>query len=139
MTRIVFRDLPAVSAVERQLELHARDRLLDDDIEELPHLVDDASLALFGITQRDTFYWALPGSVRVQFSRVKWDANFDVLGQYSRDPNAPWARFDLDLRCAEGGRLQCFEVFGRQLVCAVNGLHPKAGLLFADRKAARAA
>ena len=43
MTRIIFRDLPAVSEVERQLRLHARDRLLDDDIEELPHLIDAAS------------------------------------------------------------------------------------------------
>jgi hypothetical protein len=60
MTRIIFRDLPVVSAVERQLQLHARDRLFDDDIEELPHFIDDASVQLFGITQRDTFYWALP-------------------------------------------------------------------------------
>ena len=44
MNRIVFRDLPAVANVERQLHLHARDLLLDDELEELPHVVDDASL-----------------------------------------------------------------------------------------------
>ena len=63
MAEIIFRDVPAVADVERQLHLHARDRLLDDEIEELPHIVDDASVELFGITSCDTFYWALPTSV----------------------------------------------------------------------------
>ena len=139
MTRIVFRDLPAVSAVERQLSLHARDRLLDDEVEELPHLIDDASVRLFGITRRDTFYWALPDPVRARQSRADWEEHFDVLGQYSRDPNAHWGAFDLDLRCEEGGRLLCLEVFGRQLVCALHGLHPQAVLAFAGREASKAA
>jgi hypothetical protein len=139
MTRIVFRELPAVSEVERQLHLHARDRLLDDDIEELPHLIDDASVELFGITHRDTLHWALPDPVRARFARDEWEAHFDVLGHYTRDPNAHWAAFDLDLRCPEGGRLHCLEVFGRQLVCSLHGLHPQAVLAFADRRTARAA
>ena len=107
MTRIVFRDLPPVSLVERQLELHARDRLLDDEVEELPHLIDAASLELFGITQSDTFYWALPETVRAEYGRAEWEEQFDVLGRYTRDPNAHWNAFDLDLRCAEGGWLHC--------------------------------
>ena len=139
MTRIVFRDLPAVLEVERQLGLHTRDRLLDDEVEELPHLIDDASVQLFGITQRDTFYWALPEPVRAKYGRDEWEAHFDVLGHYTRDPNAHWKAFDLDLRCPEGGRLHCLEVFGRQLVCALNGLHPNAVLGFAERKTAQAA
>ena len=139
MTRIIFRDLPPVSEVERQLGLHARDRLLDDDIEELPHLIDAASSDLFGITQRDTFYWALPDPVRARYARAEWEEQFDVLGHYSRDPNAHWAAFDLDLRCEEGGRLHCLEVFGRQLVCALRGLHPQAVLAFADGKTRKAA
>lgn len=139
MTRIIFRDLPVVSTVERQLHLHARDRLLDDDVEELPHLVDDASVDLFGITRRDTLYWAVPDAVRAQYGRVEWEANFDVLGHYTRDPNAHWSAFDLDLRCKEGGRLHCLELFGRQLICAVRGLHPQAVLAFADRRVVRAA
>ena len=139
MTRIIFRDLPAVREVERQLGLHARDRLLDDEVDELPHLIDDASVQLFGITQRDTFYWALPEPVRAKYGRDEWEAHFDVLGHYTRDPNAQWNAFDLDLRCPEGGRLHCLEVFGRQLVCALNGLHPNAVLAFAERKTAQAA
>ena len=139
MTRIIFRDLAGVSEVERQLELHARDRLLDDEVEELPHLIDDASRALFGITQRDTFYWALPDPIRARHSRDEWEAHFGVLGHYTRDPNAHWNAFDLDLRCEQGGRLHCLEVFGRQLVCALHGLHPQAVLAFANRRTSEAA
>lgn len=139
MAHIVFRALPAVSAVERQLDLHARDRLLDDEVEELPHLIDDASIALFGITRRDTFYWALPEPVRARYGRAEWEAHFDVLGHYTRDPNAHWRAFDLDLRCEQGGRLHCFELFGRQLLCALHGLHPQAVLAFAERTIAEAA
>jgi hypothetical protein len=139
MPKIIFRELPAVAEVERQLHLHAQDRLLDDEVEELPHIVDDASVQLFGITRRDTFYWALPNAVRASFSRAGWEGNFDLLGHYTRDPNAYWSAFDLDLRCPEGGRLHCLEVFGRQLVCALNGLHPRAVLAFADGEASKAA
>ena len=139
MTRIVFRDLPPVATVERQLDLQFRDRLLDDEVEELPHLIDDASRELFGITRQDTLYWALPEPVRVKFTRTAWEENFEPLGHYTRDPNAHWSAFDLDLRCPEGGRLHCLEVFGRQLICATVRLHPKAVLAFSDRRAARAA
>jgi hypothetical protein len=139
MTPIVFRHLPAVSAVERQLELQFRDRLLDDELEELPILVDDASLELFGITRRDTFYWALPDSVRSRYDRAEWEEQFDLLGQYTRDPNAHWSTFGLDLRCPEGRGLYCLEVFGRQLICALNSLHPRAALTFANLEVARAA
>jgi len=139
MNRILFRDLPAVAAVERQLRLHSLDRLLDDEVEELPHLIDDASLELFGITERDTFHWALPDAVHAQYGRAEWEAQFDLLGHYTRDPNAHWHAFDLDLRCEEGGRLHCLEVFGRQLVCALHGLHPQAVLVFAQPETAQAA
>jgi hypothetical protein len=139
MTGIIFRNLPSVSTIEHQLHMHFRDRLLDDELEELPHSINDVSTQLFGITQRDTFYWALTDPVRRQYSRTEWEANFDVLGEYTRDPNAHWSAFDLDLRCEEGGRLHCFEVFGRQLVCAVRRLHPQASLAFVDRKTSQAA
>ncbi len=134
MTQIIFRDLPAVARVERQLAMQARDRLWDDEIEELPHLIDDASIELFRITLRDTFYWALPASIHGKYKRAEWEAKFDVLGQYARDLNEQWRAFDLDLRCEEGGGLHCFEVFGRQLLCASRGLHPQAVLVFADPK-----
>ncbi len=59
--------------------MHFRDHLLDDELEELPHLIDDASVQLFGITQRDTFYWALPEPVRGRYGRADWEARFDIL------------------------------------------------------------
>lgn len=139
MNLIVFRDLPVVAAVERQLALHARDRLLDDELEELPILIDEASVALFGIRQADTYYDRLPERVRAQFGRAEWNRHFDVLGQFTRDPNALWHRFGLDLCCTNGDRLHCLEVFGRQLVVALNGLHPKAMLAFAEETHAQAA
>lgn len=139
MNPIVFRHLPAVAAVERQLELQFRDGLLDDELEELPHLIDHASIELFGITSQDTFYWALPDAVHAQYGRAEWDANFDILGHYTRDPNAHWRAFGLDLCCEQGDTLHCLEVFGRQLVCALYGLHPKAVLAFIDRQTAKAA
>jgi hypothetical protein len=139
MTLIVFRHLPAVAAVEEQLRLQSLGLLPDDEAEELPHLIDDASRALFGITANDTFYPALPEAVRASCSRAEWEANFDVLGHYSRDPNAHWRAFGLDCCCAEGRALHCLDVFGRQLICALHSLHPQAVLAFADGGLAKAA
>lgn len=139
MTTIIFRDLPGVANVERQLDMQFRDRLLDDELEELPHLIDEASTELFGITQRHTFYWQLPNSVRRKYSRAEWDSHFDVVWQFSRDPNAHWKIFNLDLRSEDGGRLHCFELFGRQLVCALFRLHPEAVLAFGNSENSEAA
>jgi hypothetical protein len=139
MTLIAFRQLPAVAAVEEQLRLQSRGLLPDEEAEELVHLIDDASRELFGITANDTFYPALPEAVRARFGRAEWESNFDSLGQYARDPNAQWRGFGLDLCCDEGRSLHCLDVFGRQLVCALNGLHPDAVLAFADGGMAKAA
>jgi hypothetical protein len=139
MTLIVFRHLPAVTEVEEQLRVQSRGLLAEDESEELPHLIDDASRELFDITANDTFYPALPEAVRVRYGRAEWEAHFDGLGQYARDPNALWRGFDLDLCCEEGRSLHCLDVFGRQLICALNGLHPQAVLAFANREIARAA
>jgi hypothetical protein len=139
MALIVFRHLPAVSHLEEQLRLQSRGLLAEDEAEELPHLIDDASRALFGITANDTFYPALPEAVRAQYGRAEWEAKFDVLGRYARDPNADWREFGLDLCCEEGRALHCLEVFGRQLICTLHRLHPAAILAFADRGIAKAA
>ena len=139
MTLIVFRHLPSVAAIEEQLRLQSLGLLPDDEAEELPHLIDDASRELFGITANDTFYPALPDAVRARYGRAEWEANFDILGHYTRDPNAHWSAFDLDLCCDEGRSLHCLELFGRQLVCALDRLLPDAVLTFGDREIARAA
>jgi hypothetical protein len=139
MTLIVFRHLPAVAPVEEQLRLQSRGLLPHEEAEELPHLIDDASRALFGITANETFYPALPEAVRAECGRAEWEAHFDLLGQYARDPNAHWHGFGLDCCCEEGRSLHCLDVFARQLVCALNRLHPQAMLAFADPEIAKAA
>jgi hypothetical protein len=139
MALIVFRHLPAVAEVEEQLRLHSRGLLSEEEAEELRHLIDDASRNLFGITANDTFYPALPEAVRRQYGRHEWEEQFEILGRYTRDPNAYWSGFGLDCRCAEGRSLHCVEVFGRQLICALVGLHSHAVLTFMDDGIARAA
>ena len=139
MSLIIFRHLSIVAPVEELLRLQACGLLPDEDAEELAHLIDDASRALFGITQNDTLCPSLPEAVGAKFDRAGWEANFEMLGRYERDPNAHWSRFGLDLCCSEGRALHCLELFGRQLVCALDGIHPKAVLAFANREIARAA
>ena len=139
MTLIVLRHLPAVAELEEQLRLQSRGLLAEDEAEELPHLIDDASSELFGITANDTFYPALPEAVRAKYGRAEWEAHFDGLGQYARDANAQWRAFGLDLCCEEGRSLRCLDVFGRQLICALGGLHAQAVLLIANEERLRAA
>jgi hypothetical protein len=139
MTLIVLRHLPAVAAVEEQLRLQSLGLLPEEEAEELPHLIDDSSRALFGITANDTVYAALPEAVRARYGRAEWEGNFDLLGQFARDANAHWRDFGLDCCCEQGHTLHCLELFGRQLLCVVNGLHPLAVLAFVDREVARAA
>jgi len=139
MNLIVLRHLPAVAELEEQLRLQSRGLLPDDEAEELPHLIDDASRELFGITANDTLYAALPEAVRARYGRAEWEAHFDRLGRFERDGNAFWRGFGLDCCCGEGRPLHCLDVFGRQLICALNGLHPQAALAFADGEIAKAA
>ena len=139
MSLIVFRHLSAVAELEEQLRLQSRGLLADDEAEELPDLVDDASRALFGITANDTLYPALPEDIRTRCSQAEWEAQFEMLTRYARDSNAHWRTFGLDLCCEQGRSLHCLELFGRQLICALHGLHPLAVLVFADRETAKAA
>jgi hypothetical protein len=139
MTLIAFRHLPAVAAIEQQLRLQSLGLLSHDEAEELPHLIDDASRELFGITANDTLYAAVPEEVRHRCSHAEWEAQFEILAGYTPDPNAYWSSFGLDFRCEHGRSLRCLEVFGRQLICALDGLHPQAVLTFARREIARAA
>jgi hypothetical protein len=139
MTLIVFRHLPTVAEIEEQLRLQSRGLLADEDAEELPHLIDDASRELFGITANDTLYPALPAAVRDKYGRIEWEENFALLRHYARDANAHWRAFGLDCCCDEGRSLHCLEVLGRQLICALNGLHPRAVLALAESEVARAA
>jgi hypothetical protein len=139
MTLIVLRHLPTVAEVEQQLRLQSRGLLGDDEAEELRHLIDDASRELFGIIANDTLYPALPEEVRARYGRAEWEANFDLLGYYAKDANGYWSGFGLDCCCDQGRALHCLDAFGRQLICALNRLHPEAVLAFANGELAKAA
>ena len=139
MSLIVFRHFPAVAAVEEQLRLQSRGLLAGEEAEELPHLIDDASRALFGITANDTLYAALPEAVRARYGRYEWEAQFDRLGWHARDANGYWRAFGLDCCCEQGRPLHCLQALGRQLICALERLHPLARLTFAESEMPRAA
>jgi hypothetical protein len=139
MSLIVLRHLPAVAAIEEQLRLQAGGLLPAEEADELPHLIDAASRALFGITVNETLYPALPEAVRARYGRYEWEAQFDRLGWHARDANGYWRAFGLDCCCEQGRSLHCLEVFGRQLICALEGLHPQAMLAFVDPRTAEAA
>ena len=139
MSLIVFRHRPAVTPIEKQLRLQSLGLLADDEAEELQHLIDDASRGLFGITANDTIYVALPEAVRANYGPAEWEANFAILGEHPGDTHAHWRASGLDFCCEQGRSLHCLEVFGRQLICAMDGLHPQAVLTFAYCEIARAA
>ena len=139
MPLVVFRHLTAVAAIEEQLRLQSLGLLPDEEADELQHLIDDASRELFGISANETFYPALPDSVRARFTRAEWETSFEILGRYTRDHNAHWRAFGLDLCCEEGRSLHCLDLFGRQLICALERLHPQAVLAFVPSEVPRAA
>ena len=66
-------------------------------------------------------------------------SHFEILGRYARDANENWRAYGLDCCCEQGRSLHCLEFFGRQLICALDGLHPSAALPFAHGEIARAA
>ena len=83
MTQIVFRELPGVATVERQLDMHFRDHLLDDEVEELPHLIDETSVSCSASLNATPSTGHCRSPVRGKYRRADWEASFDVLGQYT--------------------------------------------------------
>ena len=74
MTLLVFRHVPAVAQLEDRLRLQSFGLLSDDEVDGLPHLIDDVSRELFGITANETLYPALPEGVRARCGRAEWEA-----------------------------------------------------------------
>src|SRR4051794_41915159 len=115
MRLIVFRHLPAVAAIEDQLRLQSCGLLPDEEMEELPHLIDDASRELFGITANDTYYPALPEAVSAHYGRGERGARFEKPGQVAREPNTGWGRLGIGLSRAHGRGRHWPRVLGRPL------------------------
>ena len=124
-----FRDLPGIAELEAQCLLAIENRLMSDELQAFAKKLDEKSLELFGITERDTDYYSVPRGA-APASLPQWEQNFEFLEWEWEEEDEFWAAFGLDLRDENGDRLACIDSFGRQLVCAVRRLHPNAALLF---------
>jgi hypothetical protein len=132
--RIIFRDLPGIGEIENQYLLYHDNRLFRDERAALERTIDDKSLELFGITERDTSYWDQP-ELRWATSENEWEEHFDFIfyDGYAEEEKAFWDHFGIDVTNAAGEQLACMFAFGRQLVCALKRLHPKAFLNFGQQ------
>lgn len=124
----MFRDAPGIADME--LRVRSYDKLVRPEIEQL---IDDAnalSLQLFGITHSDTSFYEVPESAR-SGSIVEWEKHFEFLDDEFEEEDAFWQAFGIDICGTDGEVLECFDLFGRQMVCALKRLHPHAALHFA--------
>ena len=101
MAKIIFRELPGVAAVERQLDMHFRDRLHEDELEGLPHLIRRVCQPVRHHQPRHLLLGVPDPVRRAPYGRNAWEEQFDVLGEYSADANARWRAFNLDLSLRE--------------------------------------
>ena len=126
---IRFREISGVPEIEQLVR--TSDRMMLDERQEMWRKIHDTSLKLFGITERDTWYASLPPEARPP-TQEEWEIHFEFLEYEYDEEDQFWSAFGLDMRDEGGAELRCVEVFGRQLVCAVKRLHPRAALLFAS-------
>jgi len=129
--RIIFRDLPGITGIERQYLDLLDNRLRADEIAELQQAIDAKSVELFGITEEETDYWHLPMSIEAG-SPDQWDKHFEFIEEGFEEENDFWDFFNIDVTDGEGMQLGCMYAFGRQLVCALKRLHPSAVLTFVE-------
>lgn len=127
---IKFIDLPGIRDIELRCKLAADNRLFADERAQLLLDIERKSLELFGITLEDTGYFQRTDSEGLSDEPGEWEDNFEFLQWISEDEPLFWDAFDIDMRDDDGNELQCVDVFGRQLVCALKQLHPKASLAF---------
>lgn len=124
MAKIIFRELPGIASIERRCSIF--DKLMADEREDLLADLDVASLRLFGIKQIDTAWNCVPAS-HAPASRDDWDLHFDFLLEWEYDEEgAFWDAVGVDVTNGKGEPLNCLAWLGRQLVCAIKGLHPVA-------------
>lgn len=125
MDKIILRDLSAISEFETRYAV--ADTLMADELQQLASDADKLCFDLFGVTEADTAY---PPDTRQSLDT--WEASFEFLGgDFEEQENAFWNVFGVDVDGADGFYLECLEVIGRPLVCALRQLHPAASLRFA--------
>lgn len=128
MTRVVFRTLPGIAEIERLYIMMLENKLMKDETEALERAIDDKSLELFGITDRDTQFWSLPAGA--PDDPDEWETHFEFLEWAWDEESEFWDVFAIDVTDDDGDQLHCMDVFGRQLVCALKRIHPAATLTF---------
>lgn len=133
---VVFRDVPGVADIERRLHDEQANRLMKPEIEQLAVDIDRMSLTLFGVTRGQTYYEAQPHADRPAYEE-DWEQRFTFLDDIWEEELAYWEAAGLDMSDGEGEPLLCVDVFGRQIVCAVLGIHRSAALLFAQARSPR--
>lgn len=125
MEKIILRDLPGIADLETQFLI--RDKLMADELDHLRATVDTVCINLFGIRVADTI--SPPSSVA---DWDEWQTYFRFLYEdYEEQEDAFWEAFGIDTDGYDGYQLECLEVIGRRLICALRQLHPAASQRFA--------
>ena len=120
---IVFRDLPDIEGIELRYE--NRHRLMKDESKQLIKDIDRVSVAMFGITPEDTIYHHA-AVLRPDIGLETWETHFDFLDYQYEEEDAFWEACGIDVTDGAGDYLECLEVLGRPMVCAIKGLLPEA-------------
>lgn len=127
--KVRLRDLPGIADFEIQCEHHSLDRLMKDEREAFPHLWDEISIRLTGITEQQTYFHQLPDAVRPA-TWEEWEKHFEFHEYQFDEEDAFWDAIGVDMTDGKGEHLTCREYLERQIYCAVRGLHPDARLTF---------
>lgn len=125
MEKIILRELPGIASLEESYAKY--ETMMADELRELLKEVDKVCLDLFGITPEDTLH-----PVGSRYGWDEWQALFEFLGgDFEEQEEAFWEAFGIDAEGEDGFQLECIDVIGRPLVCALRQLHPAASLRFA--------
>jgi hypothetical protein len=136
MTTALIRliELPGVAEIE--MGLRDPGKHLVKEYDDLNERIDELSRELFGIAEDDTLFEYRPDELEGTVydaartikphgleRRAQWDAHFKFLEDEWEEEDAYWALAGLDVRDDDGERLLIMNHFGRQIVCAMKGLH----------------
>jgi len=129
MARLLLRDVPETAQIEPQACLALDDRLFKDERQAFDAAINVVSMKLFAIERRDTSYWMVPDGHR-PVTEEAWEAHFQFLDLDIDEGAAFWEAFEIDVRDADDDELACLAWLGRQFVCALKRIHPKADARF---------
>lgn len=102
---------------------------MKDERQKLERDLDLKSVELFGLTREQTLFRALSPELAPD-AFEKWEIHFEFLEWEYDEEGTFWDAIGIDVSDGNGQQLLCLDYFGRQMVCAIKGLHPAAGLAF---------